>query len=63
MAVNLKSVFFMVQQCLPYLKESKYPRIVNISSLAGRMGGFETGLAYSASKGGIIALTMGLARS
>ena len=62
MAVNLKSVFFMVQQCLPYLKESKYPRIVNISSLAGRMGGFETGLAYSASKGGIIALTMGLAR-
>ena len=42
MAVNLKSVFFMVQQCLPYLKESKYPRIVNISSLAGRMGGFET---------------------
>ena len=62
MAVNLKSVFFMVQQALPYLKESQYPRVVNISSLAGRMGGFETGLAYSASKGGIIALTMGLAR-
>jgi len=62
MAVNLKSVFFVTQQALPYLKESRYPRVINISSLAGRMGGFETGLAYSASKGGIIALTMGLAR-
>ena len=26
------------------------------------MGGFENGLAYSASKGGVIALTYGLAR-
>ncbi len=62
MAVNLKSVFFMVQQAIPFLKESKFPRVINISSLAGRMGGFETGLGYSASKGGILALTMGFAR-
>ena len=62
MAVNLKSVFFMVQQAIPFLKESKFARVINISSLAGRMGGFETGLGYSASKGGILALTMGFAR-
>lgn len=62
MAVNLKSVFFMVQKAIPYLKESACPRVINISSLAGRMGGFETGLGYSASKGGILALTMGFAR-
>ena len=62
MAINLKSVFFMVQKCLPYLKQSEYPRVINTSSLAGRMGGFETCLAYSASKGGINALTMGFAR-
>lgn len=62
MAINLKSVFFMVQKALPYLKKSKHARIINTSSLAGRMGGFETCLAYSASKGGINALTMGLAR-
>ena len=37
-------------------------RVINIGSLAGRMGGFETGLGYSASKGGINALTMGFAR-
>ncbi len=61
MAVNLKSVFFACQKALPYLKKSLHPRIINISSLAGRMGGFETGLAYTASKGGINALTYGLA--
>ncbi|HBR02988.1 MAG TPA: NAD(P)-dependent oxidoreductase [Ruminiclostridium sp.] len=62
MAVNLKSVFFACQKALPYLKKSLNPRIINISSLAGRMGGYETGLAYTASKGGIISLTYGLAR-
>lgn len=62
MAINLKSVFFASQQALPYLKERKNPRIINISSLAGRMGGFETGMGYTASKGGVISLTYGLAR-
>lgn len=62
MAVNLKSVFFTVQKALPYLQESGHARVINISSLAGRMGGFETGLAYTASKGGMLSLTMGLAR-
>ncbi len=62
MAVNTKGLFFMCQQAIPYLKESQYPRIINISSLAGRMGGFETGLAYSASKGAVNALTQGMAR-
>lgn len=61
-AVNLKSVFFMVQKALPHLKASECARVINTSSLAGRMGGFETCMAYSASKGGINALTMGLAR-
>ncbi len=62
MAVNLKGVFFCCQSALPWLEKSPAPRIVNISSLAGRMGGYKTGLAYSASKGGVIALTMGMAR-
>jgi 3-oxoacyl-[acyl-carrier protein] reductase len=62
MAVNVKGVFLVVQQALPYLKKSRAPRVVNISSNAGRMGGYENGLAYTASKGGIIALTYGLAR-
>ncbi len=62
MAVNLKGMFFVVQQALPFLEKSRAPRVINISSNAGRMGGYENGLAYTASKGGIIALTYGFAR-
>jgi 3-oxoacyl-[acyl-carrier protein] reductase len=62
MAINLKSVFFGAQQVIPYLKQRPNPRIINISSLAGRMGGYETGMSYTASKGGVISLTYGLAR-
>lgn len=62
LGINLKAPFFLVQKALPYLKQGAYPRIINISSNAGRMGGFANGLSYSASKGGLIALTYGLAR-
>jgi 3-oxoacyl-[acyl-carrier protein] reductase len=61
-AVNLKSVFFASQQVLPYMKRKRYGRIVNISSSAGRMGGYGNGVAYAASKAGIIGLTMSFAR-
>ena len=60
--INLRGVFFVVQKALPYLKQSSTARIINMSSLAGRMGGYETGTAYTASKGGVISLTYGLAR-
>jgi 3-oxoacyl-[acyl-carrier protein] reductase len=60
--VNLKSCFFAIQSCLPYLKNGQFPRIVNVSSNAGRMGGYANGSAYAASKGGIISLTYNLAR-
>lgn len=59
---NLKGTFFMVQKCLPYLKAGTSPRIINISSNAGRMGGYANGMSYTASKGGMISLTYGLAR-
>jgi 3-oxoacyl-[acyl-carrier protein] reductase len=62
MAVNLKSVFFSIQQALPFMKEKKGGRIISISSLAGRMGGYANGVAYSASKAGIIGLTRAVAR-
>lgn len=60
--VNLKGLYFMIQEAVPYMATSKAARIINISSNAGRMGGYENGLAYTASKGGVIALTYGAAR-
>lgn len=59
---NLTGTFFMIQKAIPFLKESASGRIINISSNAGRMGGYENSQAYTASKGGIIAITMGIAR-
>lgn len=60
--VNLKGTFFMTQKCLPYLKMGISPRIINIGSNAGRMGGYANAMSYTASKGGLISLTYGLAR-
>ncbi|MBT3318634.1 MAG: 3-oxoacyl-ACP reductase FabG [Clostridia bacterium] len=60
MDVNIKSVFFMSQQVLPHMKQQG-GSILNMSSVAGRMGGIANGLGYSASKAGIIGLTYGFA--
>jgi len=62
MAVNLKSVFFASQMVLPAMKSRKWGRIINMSSSAGRMGGYANGVGYAASKAGIIGLTMSFAR-
>jgi 3-oxoacyl-[acyl-carrier protein] reductase len=60
--INLKGTFFMVQKSLPFLKSGTSPRIINIASNAGRMGGYANGMSYTASKGGMISMTYGLAR-
>lgn len=60
--VNLKGTFFMTQKCLPYLKAGTHARVINIASNAGRMGGYANAMSYTASKGGMISLTYGLAR-
>ncbi|MDR0561717.1 MAG: SDR family oxidoreductase [Spirochaetaceae bacterium] len=62
LSVNLSGSFFMVQKTLPYLQQSKHGRIINISSVAGRMGGVENSMSYAASKGGLCAITRGMAR-
>lgn len=62
LSINTRGSFFMIQESIKYLEKSKAPRIINISSNSGRMGGFENGMAYSASKGAIISMTYGIAR-
>ena len=62
MAINLKGCFFCMQKALPYLKGRMHPRIINISSVAGKMGSYASGMAYVASKGGILSLTYGMSR-
>lgn len=60
--INLKGVLFATKYVLPYMLRDEYGRIVNISSNAGRGGGISSGVAYSASKAGVLGLTRSLAR-
>ncbi len=59
LAVNLTGTFFMCQAALPQLLEAG-GSIVNTSSTAA-LAGTAYGAAYSASKGGVLALTRALA--
>ncbi len=59
MAVNLKSMVFCSKYAIPDMLETGGGSIINVSSVAGMRG---HGLvAYSASKGGVIALTRTMA--
>jgi NAD(P)-dependent dehydrogenase (short-subunit alcohol dehydrogenase family) len=61
-AVNLKGPFLVCKAAVRYMKAQDSGRIINISSIAGKIGGLMVGLHYTASKGGVLALTKGLAR-
>jgi len=59
--VNLKGSFLVTQAAAKVMIKQRYGRIVNISSVAGRMG--NAGQAnYAASKAGVIGLTRSAAR-
>jgi 3-oxoacyl-[acyl-carrier protein] reductase len=58
-ALNLSSVFHVVRSVLPAFASGA--RIVNISSLSGITGAGKHAFAYAAAKGGMVALTKGLA--
>ena len=61
LSVNLDGTFFCTKAFIEGMLERKYGKIVNISSVIGRMGNF--GQAnYTASKAGIIGLTKALAK-
>jgi 3-oxoacyl-[acyl-carrier protein] reductase len=60
--VNLKGTYLVTRAAIPFMKGRSNGRIINVSSLAGRMGGRKTGPAYSASKAGMIGFTKAVAR-
>jgi 3-oxoacyl-[acyl-carrier protein] reductase len=61
MDVNLKGYFNYIRAATPIFKEQGHGKIVNITSINGLRGKFGQ-TNYSASKGGIIALTKALAK-
>jgi len=60
MNLNVRSTFAMTQAAIPLMHDGA--AIVNFSSLAGRDGGGGGAIAYSSSKGALMAFTRGLAK-
>lgn len=56
LAVNLKSMFLVTQAVLPGMRDRRWGRIINLSSVAAQTGGV-IGPHYAASKAGALGLT------
>lgn len=60
LAINLTSVYYVTKAFLPTLVNQRSGRIINIASIASRVGGNYIA-AYTASKHGVLGLTRALA--
>ena len=61
MAVNLRAAFLLAREAAERMRSSG-GAIINVSSVAGQIGGAATGPAYVASKAAMIGLTKSIAR-
>jgi len=61
-AVNLKGTFNCSKAVVETMKKQRYGKIINVSSIAGKMGDITSAPGYGPSKAGIDALTKTLAR-
>ncbi|SVC10996.1 uncharacterized protein METZ01_LOCUS263850, partial [marine metagenome] len=59
--VNLNGAFYCTRLAVPFLKSAKQASIINISSVAGRLG-FALRLPYASTKWAIIGFTESLAK-
>jgi 3-oxoacyl-[acyl-carrier protein] reductase len=60
MTINAKAVFFASQAVLPTMIAAKRGAIVNLASMAGKIGS-RTNLPYNASKAAVVSMTKSLA--
>ena len=61
LAVDLTGVFYCCRAVIPHMRDRKYGRIVNVSSIAGKEGN-PNAIPYSSAKAGVIGLTKALAK-
>lgn len=62
LTVNLTAPFFLARRLVPAMKEKGWGKIINIASLQS-VRAFPNGLAYGASKGGVMQLTRAMAEA
>lgn len=61
MAVNLKGVYLCCKHGIPALQRAGGGSVINVASFVARVGAATPQLAYTASKGGVLAMTRELA--
>ena len=61
-ALNLKGTFLCTQAAARPMKEARQGKIVNLASLAARIGGQMTPVQYCTAKGGVVAFTRHVAQ-
>lgn len=61
--INLRGTYLCSREAFIIMKEKRYGKIVNFSSISGQIGGITTAPSYAASKGGIISLTLSFAKA
>lgn len=59
--VNLDAPFMLCRAVLPYMRDRDYGRIINIASIAGTRTSYLGGIAYTASKSGLLGITRHMA--
>jgi len=63
LAINLTGPFLFMKAAFPHIADAgQMGRVINMGSLAGQIGGIAVGLHYTASKGGIMAVTKQMAK-
>jgi len=59
--INLRSVFLCSREAFRIMKEKGYGKIINMGSMAAKIGGIIAGAHYSAAKAGVLCFTKSLA--
>jgi 3-oxoacyl-[acyl-carrier protein] reductase len=59
--VNLSAALRLCRAFIPFMREQRWGRIVNVSSLAGRSRTYISGVSYMAAKAGLLALSRSIA--
>jgi len=59
--VNLSAALRLCRAFIPFMREQRWGRIINVSSLAGRSRTYISGVSYMAAKAGLLALSRSIA--
>ena len=61
-SINITGAFLFAQSAMRIMKAKGYGRIINMSSIAGHVGGLTSGVDYATTKGAMLTLTKSVAK-